>query len=92
MRLTVLALLGVILQVGYRVWDCGLATLQHLWQKESLVPGWANGLRVLELVRALGLNDCPVPAETHKLRPLRHPRRAQAQALLGLHCGCSAQM
>lgn len=31
-------------------------------------------------------------AKTHELRPLRHPRRAQARALLGSDCGCSAQM
>ena len=38
-------------QVGFRVWDCGLATLEHLWELEKQTPGWAVGLRVLELVR-----------------------------------------
>lgn len=40
------------------MWDCGLATLQHLWQKERVTPGWAKGLRVLELVRAFGIYGC----------------------------------
>eukprot|EP01047_Picozoa_sp_COSAG01_P082786 COSAG01_NODE_17053_length_1182_cov_1.485688_2_plen_152_part_00 len=41
--------------VGYRVWDCGLVVLRHLWELERATPHWARGLRVLELGSGTGL-------------------------------------
>jgi hypothetical protein len=41
--------------VGYRVWDCGLVMLRHLWELERATPHWARGLRVLELGSGTGL-------------------------------------
>ena len=41
--------------MGFRIWDCGLQALKFLWTIDSEEPGWAKGMRILELVCAIDM-------------------------------------